>query len=917
YPDKAIEEHKKDVIAPKTKAPFVPEIYSDAPTISEEEALYDIVCDELDVPKEEIIPTTRKNVTHEKLKSLEFPSLFSTAIVLYYLKKIAPKHKDHWKERYNKACEYVVGKITEKANKDEPIVKHYKTIQALILDKHIEDVISNDKEPDQKDKEAAFVIIQERVTPEVCEAITSAADDDGRIELNETVCKELDQWKDKHDKARDYLSKQIGDAGAEKELLDFTDNYVVDNCAKKTIKDNKRSGIVHVQTSTPDKCEDVVPKQNDDGSFELSDTICKGLEIPTEEKEIVTTVKSSTPNPKLKSPESDPWWKKALTLNPTTEKELLGCTNKYAIDKARDKAVKNNVQDNIYVTKLNFDDDTARAPVNADTALCDSQLEDGSFTLSPLINDHLNINPDDAIKSLKRFVCSPRLRGCDDSVWHTSFTIYYLKNILPDHENVWCGAYDHASKWLTKQIDDEKLEKELFSACKQYLIKQGIFDYLRSEGTADIARSLGSAQESNGTFSPQALTTLHPLIPSPESAVESLKLFATFTIYYLNNVLVDYEDEWRNACERARTWINDQIEDPELEKELYSACEQYLIQQGVDFINNEGGMMEESQEEVDIIVLQVSDETRKAVHKSLCDDVTDEVAHTLFNSQEKDGSFTLHKKILTISKSIQSITLLNLLNVMLEKEWKPACERAETWISQKCKSPEEEKELYSACDQFLIKQGIEVLNEKNRQPRLSKRLSAVKGETIQVITLVADDETRKAVYDFLRSQASPDHPHPRSYVGEPTKRYVHSPTLRGYKYEPEWQSARQRASAWALTFLIIPKKQPVLPDLLMSHCGVLSPKDAYLNSELIVVGASYTADRKLKQSYTESRNWIKLRREDVLQRAKRAARFLIDEYFDMKDEIDEYCISPTRYGSDSEKSLSNNLEKSDNDKAIT
>ncbi|CAG8668491.1 16148_t:CDS:2, partial [Cetraspora pellucida] len=238
--DKAIEDYYKDIIAPKTKAPFVPEIYSDAPTISEEEALCtaqeaaspdkckdivsnqkedgsieldDTVCDELDVPKEEIIPTIQKNVTHEKLKSSEFPSLFSTAIVLSYLKKIAPKHKDHWKEQYDKACEYiskkvgdadaekeleecadkyVVDKITEKANKDEPIVKHYKTTQTLILDKHIEDIISDDKEPDQKDKEAAFVITQERVTPEVCEAITSAADDDGHIELNETVCKELD-----------------------------------------------------------------------------------------------------------------------------------------------------------------------------------------------------------------------------------------------------------------------------------------------------------------------------------------------------------------------------------------------------------------------------------------------------------------------------------------------------------------------------------------------------------------------------------------------------------------------------------------------------------------------------------------------------------------------------------------------------
>ncbi|CAG8809344.1 11721_t:CDS:1, partial [Racocetra fulgida] len=254
-----------------------------------------------------------------------------------------------------------------------------------------------------------------------------------------------------------------------------------------------------------------------------------------------------------------------------------------------------------------------------------------------------------------------------------------------------------------------------------------VFDYLRSKGTADLARSLCSAQESNGTFSPQTLTTLHPLIPSPKSAVESLKLFVSrpklrndvdsiwhtaFTIYYLKNVLMDHENEWRNSCDRASAWISERIDDAELEKELYSACDQYLIQQGVDLINKEGGITEETQEEVDVIVLQVSDETRKAVHKSLRDDVTDEVARTICNSQEKDGSFTLHKqisdhlKIHSIDNAVESlkryvgslhlrgcdsplwctaltVTYLKTVLPDCEKEWKPACERAASWISQK------------------------------------------------------------------------------------------------------------------------------------------------------------------------------------------------------------------------------------------
>ncbi|CAG8765790.1 35653_t:CDS:2, partial [Gigaspora margarita] len=323
-----------------------------------------------------------------------------------------------------------------------------------------------------------------------------------------------------------------------------------------------------------------------------------------------------------------------------------------------------------------------------------------------------------------------------------------------------------------------------------------------------------------------------------------------------------------------------------------------------------------------------------------------------------------------------------------------------------------EKELYSACDQFLIKQGIEVLNEKNRQPRLSKRRSVVKKqsvvkkrlvvkrETFQVFTLVADDNTRNAVYEFLRSQITPDHPRtlltsqrndgsfalhvlisdhfqiPAVHVGEPIKFYVRRPILRGCdssvwdtgftityfnivlnKYESEWKPGCERAVKWVADQI----KDAELEKELYSACvqylfelgfnlldasdeaqtsrtvetsynsptrygsdgELLSPKDAYLNSELIVVGATCTANYKFKKSCTESEKVDKAQareriivyaekeverlfannvthsnKEDVLQRAKRAVRFLIDEYYE-KDYV-KYYTSPTCYGSDGE-----------------
>ncbi|CAG8788003.1 21339_t:CDS:1, partial [Gigaspora rosea] len=608
----------------------------------------------------------------------------------------------HWEDHYNKGREYLSKQIGDKDAEDELLncadkyvvdkatapekqVKHYKTTQTPILDKHIEDIICDDKEPDQTEKEAALDIVKESVTPDVCKAITSTADDDGRIELNEAVCKELDrpkeeiintvqnnvtneklkspdllstavilsylknaapkfegQWKDKYNKSREYLKKQIGDENAEKELLDTTDKYVADNCAKKVIKDKKRTAVLHLQTSTtPDKHEAAVSKQKDDGSFELSETVCNELEVPVEDT--VTKVKSGTNNQKLQTPESEPWWKTALTMSylnvaaphhndqwkdkfnkgrdylnkqigdENTEKELLECTDKYVIDRANDKAIRNNIEP-IRVTKLDFTDDTLQKiheglrsfpGINTpDTArlICQTQKDDGSFTVNPLINQHLDIKPEETIESLKKFVSHPKLRGCDDSVWHTAFTIYYLKNILKDHENELRDTCDRASDWLSKQINDEKLEKELYSACKQYFVEQGIrrlysrkvkdaekirivkinideetrkavFDDLRTHGTEELARSICSDQESNRSFSPNAVAKLRPLVPSPDNAVESLKRYigsmklrnspdsiwhTAFIIYYLKNGLTDHEKEWRDACNRACAWITEQ-----------------------------------------------------------------------------------------------------------------------------------------------------------------------------------------------------------------------------------------------------------------------------------------------------------------------------------------------------------------------
>ncbi|CAG8856109.1 32735_t:CDS:1, partial [Gigaspora margarita] len=132
--------------------------------------------------------------------------------------------------------------------------------------------------------------------------------------LKKAAPKHESLWKDKYDKAREYLSNLIGDKNAEKELLDCADNYVVENSTKKVIKDKKRNSVAKVQDSTtPEKCNEAVSNQKDDGSFEISETVCKEIDVPVEK--VVTEVKKDTKNEKLKSPESEPWWKTGLTVS--------------------------------------------------------------------------------------------------------------------------------------------------------------------------------------------------------------------------------------------------------------------------------------------------------------------------------------------------------------------------------------------------------------------------------------------------------------------------------------------------------------------------------------------------------------------------------------------------------------------------
>ncbi|CAG8777252.1 4242_t:CDS:1, partial [Acaulospora colombiana] len=146
--------------------------------------------------------------------------------------------------------------------------------------------------------------IQLTTTPETCKEIISEQKKDGQIELSKTIQKELDipstetlvttvqtyttneklkkpestswwttavnlsylknaasqhegEWRDKYNKAREYLSSQIGDSDAEKEILEVTDKYVVDKATHKVIEDHKQE-VIAIEKEKKEKKQGVL-----------------------------------------------------------------------------------------------------------------------------------------------------------------------------------------------------------------------------------------------------------------------------------------------------------------------------------------------------------------------------------------------------------------------------------------------------------------------------------------------------------------------------------------------------------------------------------------------------------------------------------------------------------------------------------
>ncbi|CAI2201870.1 10211_t:CDS:2, partial [Funneliformis geosporum] len=102
--------------------------------------------------------------------------------------------------------------------------------------------------------------------------------------------------KEKYEKAKKYLSTQIKSEKLERELLEMTDQFVVEHATKKVIKEKANKVVIEkVQESvTVEDVDKVTKTQNKDGSFEISEKFTEDLNLGiTTSKEITSIIRVS------------------------------------------------------------------------------------------------------------------------------------------------------------------------------------------------------------------------------------------------------------------------------------------------------------------------------------------------------------------------------------------------------------------------------------------------------------------------------------------------------------------------------------------------------------------------------------------------------------------------------------------------
>jgi hypothetical protein len=299
--------------------------------------LSDIIRKKLDVTSTDTLVSSIQSQTEvESIKTISNSSYYSTALTICYLQLAAPQHKTHWNIQYERARKYLKEQI-----KDEKLEEQLLAVCSKYVTTKVTETV------EKKQTRKTIVAVQSSTTLEKTKNIISSQTEDGSFSLSGVVVKKLNiepeklapsihstcevseklkekvtdekvystaislnylkiaaskyegEWRAKYEEGKKYLSKQINDAETEEELLNVTNQFVIKKATEKVVQKEKQAAIVHIQTkTTPQTAIAVCKTQKPNGSFEISETITKNIDVTT--KTVTSSVQPYIVNEKIK-----------------------------------------------------------------------------------------------------------------------------------------------------------------------------------------------------------------------------------------------------------------------------------------------------------------------------------------------------------------------------------------------------------------------------------------------------------------------------------------------------------------------------------------------------------------------------------------------------------------------------------------
>ncbi len=268
---------------------------------------------------------------------------------------------------------------------------------------------------------------------------------------------------------------------------------------KEKKKTEKKAALIAVQSQTTEKTtSDVTSTQENDGSFGLSNVVCKDLDVSSPET-LITTVNKYVTSEKLKKISNPKLFNTAITIaylqttssahesqwkdkyekarkyikeqinDESLEKELLKVSQKLVVEKTTNKVIreekKNEKAAALTVLQKKITADTVKNVVSA-------QETDGSIKLNKAVSEQLDVSSDNIKSSVQTYAVSENLKKLPQKVWETAINLSFLGTSGSQQQDQVKEQQEKAKIYINQQVQDEKLREELLAASKKFVVEK-------------------------------------------------------------------------------------------------------------------------------------------------------------------------------------------------------------------------------------------------------------------------------------------------------------------------------------------------------------------------------------------------------------------------------------------------------------